>query len=169
MLNCTVYWIDDAPAGRIGIMPRPRGGDWLEDEIRSLKAQDVDVLVSLLTPDEIAELDLTKEGDICESNGIEFVSFPIIDRDVPAMDRVLKALIHSLRDRLTNAKAIVIHCRGGIGRSGIMAACLMVSPNNPVELVMLLISHSRGCTVPDTNEQLEWVHRFAKWDSEDVL
>jgi hypothetical protein len=36
IVNCTVYWINNQHTGRIGLMPRPRGGDWLGDEIVSL-------------------------------------------------------------------------------------------------------------------------------------
>ena len=42
------------------MLPRPRGGDWLADEIRSLRACGVDVLVSLLTGEEVGELDLAE-------------------------------------------------------------------------------------------------------------
>ena len=42
-------------------MPRPRGGDWLDGEIQSLAKADVDVVVSLLTADEVAELELQDE------------------------------------------------------------------------------------------------------------
>ena len=52
-----VHWIKGLPC-RLAILPRPRSGDWLEDEIRSLRGQGIDVLVSLLTPDETAELGL---------------------------------------------------------------------------------------------------------------
>jgi protein-tyrosine phosphatase len=160
---CTVYWVNDTHAGHIGMMPRPRGGDWLSDEIKSLATQGVDVIVSLLTHEEILELELTKEGELCIENGIEFLSFPINDRDVPPLDSSLKNFIRSLRDRVSIGKSVVIHCRAGIGRSAIIAACLMVSPSNPVERVMSSLAHARGLPVPDTDEQLEWVQEFAAW------
>jgi hypothetical protein len=34
-MQARIYWIDDLESGQLGIMPRPRGGDWLEDEIQS--------------------------------------------------------------------------------------------------------------------------------------
>ena len=78
-----VYWIDRVGAGLVGIMPRPRGGDWLDDEIRSLAKVGVNVLVSLLTADEVAELELQDEERLCGDCGIRFISFPIPDRGVP--------------------------------------------------------------------------------------
>ena len=43
-------------------MPRPRGGDWLEDEIQAWRRSGVGVVVSLLTPDEIADYDAYDES-----------------------------------------------------------------------------------------------------------
>jgi len=74
-------------------MPRPRGGDWLEDEIGSLRAVGVDVVVSLLEPAEIIELDLQAEMRICEMRHIEYLSFPIPDRGVPLSDRAARKVV----------------------------------------------------------------------------
>jgi len=166
-VNCTVYWINDRPVGRIGIMPRPRGGDWLDDEMRSLTAQGVNVVVSLLTQEEMEELDLTHEPEICAQNGIEFLSFPIKDRDAPPLDAKFKEFVASLQGRLAKGKSLMLHCRAGIGRSSIIAACLVISPGAPVNEVLRLISHARGFPVPDTEEQFEWVCKFAEWNTED--
>jgi hypothetical protein len=39
-------------------MARPRGNDWLSDEMDGLREAGTDVLVSMLTPDEVTGLDL---------------------------------------------------------------------------------------------------------------
>jgi hypothetical protein len=56
-----VYWIHAPKAGRLAIMPRPRAGDWLEDEIASWKEAGIDTVVSLLEREEIAELGLDRK------------------------------------------------------------------------------------------------------------
>jgi len=53
-----LYCIQGLPAGQVSIMARPRGGDWLLNDIKAIRSADVDVLVSLLTPDEVMELEL---------------------------------------------------------------------------------------------------------------
>jgi protein-tyrosine phosphatase len=161
-MDCKVYWIDCRSAGRVGIMPRPRGGDWLDDEMKSLASQGADIVVSLLTTEEACELDLTDEQNLCTKNGMEFVSFPINDREVPPVDTKLTDFVGALRERLTGGKSIVIHRRAGIGRSSIMAACSMCSEQDPVPRVMARISSARGFPVPDTREQSEWRQSFAK-------
>jgi hypothetical protein len=60
-----IFWIDAALPGRIAIMPRPRAGDWLADEVAGWRAEGVDLVVSLLEPHEVAELGLGDEADLC--------------------------------------------------------------------------------------------------------
>ena len=69
-MNPEVFWIDCVKEGRLGIMARPRGGDWLDGEIRSLAEAGIKVLVSLLTADEVAELELQDEERLCGECGI---------------------------------------------------------------------------------------------------
>ena len=47
-------------------MARPRGGDWLADEMRALSEAGADILVSALTTDEANELDLARERTAAE-------------------------------------------------------------------------------------------------------
>ena len=56
------YWIDGPWPGHLGILPRPRGGDWLDEEMRSWKDAGADVVVSLLMPGESIEFDLEQEA-----------------------------------------------------------------------------------------------------------
>ena len=78
-----VYWIRDIEPLRLALMPRPRGGEWLEDEIAGWERLGIDVVVSLLHPYEADELEISKEGSLCSARGIQYRSFPIQDRGVP--------------------------------------------------------------------------------------
>ena len=75
----TSYQIEGPWPGRLAIIPRPRGGEWLEDEALTWKAQGFDVVVSLLTKDEIAEFDLASEADLVRAQGMLFSELPIPD------------------------------------------------------------------------------------------
>ena len=82
-MRAEIYWVQGPWTGRLAIMPRPRGGDWLEDEVRDWRSAGIDVVVCTLTSDEVAELNLAQEAALCEANGIEYLAFPIVDRGVP--------------------------------------------------------------------------------------
>jgi protein-tyrosine phosphatase len=160
-MRAEIYWIADAPKGRLAVLPRPRGGDWLEDEIQSLRHAGVDILLSLLTQEEIAELDLVHEADCCAACGIQFVSFPIIDRGVPTSVPEALVVVQRLATATGKGKAVAIHCRQGVGRSALMAACILTALGEKPEVALERIAKARGCPLPDTDEQRAWVHRFA--------
>ena len=146
---------------RLGIMPRPRGGDWLEEDIRLLKAEGVGVIVSALEPDESAELELSQEADACRRGGIDFISFPIADRSVPDSVEDFRGFLKAVEKHLQGHKAVVVHCRAGIGRSSIIAASLLLGYGLSVADAFELLRQARGFPVPDTPEQREWVERLA--------
>lgn len=161
-MQVDIHWIDGIGSGRLGIMPRPRGGDWLEDEIRSLVRSGVEVVISLLEREEILELDLLDEQTLCQSNGISFLSFPIPDRSVPSSKQDALEFAQSISKLLGRGKSVVIHCRAGIGRSALIAACALTFGGVHVDEAFRKIESARGCSVPDTEEQRDWVARLAK-------
>lgn len=161
-MRAEIYWINGISSGRLGVLPRPRGGDWLEDEIQSLRVSGVDVLVSLLTQEEVAELDIAAEERYCADIGIEFISFPFADRRVPASASDAFALVRRLGALIADRKAVAIHCRQGIGRSALLAATLLAMLGESPDVAYERVAAARGCPVPDTAEQREWVLQFVK-------
>eukprot|EP01127_Copromyxa_protea_P020234 TRINITY_DN6730_c0_g1_i2.p1 TRINITY_DN6730_c0_g1~~TRINITY_DN6730_c0_g1_i2.p1 ORF type:complete len:114 (+),score=23.13 TRINITY_DN6730_c0_g1_i2:365-706(+) len=55
---------------------------------------------------------------------LQFVHFPISDKDIAADDEVIK-LVENIEKRLLNNEKIFIHCRGGHGRTGTIVAILL--------------------------------------------
>jgi hypothetical protein len=157
-----IHWIEIAQPGRLAIMPRPRAGDWLDDEIAGWKAAGIDLVVSLLEPDEAAELGLCREAGLCRQHAIEFVSFPIPDRGVPLQPAAL-ALARLLASGISAGRSAVVHCRAGIGRSSVIAACALICLGTGPDRAFDLIARARGLDVPDTGEQRAWVKGFAEW------
>jgi hypothetical protein len=161
-MQTTIFWIDNSPPCRLAILPRPRGGDWLEDEIKSLRNAGVDVLASMLTRQEVRELGLVDEARYCAAVGIEFVSFPFTDRGVPASVPDPLTLVRRLAGLVAEGKSVAIHCRQGVGRSALIAACVLVARGEMPEVALERVAEARGCPVPDTPEQRDWVIRFAE-------
>jgi protein-tyrosine phosphatase len=158
------YWISELGQVRLAIMARPRGGEWLEDEIAGWKSAGIDRVVSLLEADEATELGLVAEGSICEAFGIEFTQFPIPDRGLPASHSQVQSLARSLASELRAGRSIAIHCRAGIGRSSLMAGCVMHLLSVPHQEILPMIARARGLAVPDTHQQIEWLAGFVRED-----
>jgi Cyclin-dependent kinase inhibitor 3 (CDKN3) len=156
-----VYWIDGPWPGKLAILARPRGGDWLSDEVAGWKEAGVDVVVSLLTRSEDSELDLIDEHELVQRNGLTFINYPIADYSVPASKKDVRQLISKLEAWLIRGKSVGIHCRHGIGRSSLVAACVLLTSGESPGTVFQHIKSARGTPVPDTSEQRDWVTAFA--------
>jgi len=87
------FWIETGNQLRLAIVPRPRGGDWLEDELQAMRRAGVDALVSMLTEEEVAELGLSHEAEYCEQVGMICRSYPVADREVPVSNAAFAAFI----------------------------------------------------------------------------
>ena len=156
-----ICWIKAAGRGRLAVMPRPRGGDWLESEILGLKRSGIQILVSMLTPEESSLLELDEEESLARNHGLQFFSHPIPDRDVPTSARDTWELARSLAGQFAAGKQIAVHCRMGIGRSPLLLACILVTTGIPPDDAWELIGEARGCPVPDTVDQRDWLARTA--------
>jgi len=154
------YWIKNERF-RLAIIPRPRGQDWLADDVRALRGAGVDVVVSALTPVETEEWGLRDESRCCSENGLTFLSFPIEDRSVPTSLREFDGLIDSVTDYLREGKAVVVHCWGGVGRSSMIVACALIRNGLSADSAFRVIEESRGRQVPYTAEQRQWVDRYS--------
>src|SRR5215467_627179 len=156
----SIYWLELPEAGRLAIMPRPRAGDRLLDEIADWKSEAINVVVSLLEQQEVDELDLRQEPTLCETAGIKFVSFPIPDRGIPESMRETQRVVRSLSAAVADGRAVAIHCRAGIGRSSLIAACVLVHLGYDANSAFDTIARARGVGVPDTELQRDWVSQF---------
>lgn len=152
-----VYIIQEIKIAKFAIMPRPRAGDWLADEAVSWSKQGLKTIVSLLEDSEIVELGLEAEQICCENAGMQFIRFPIPDRGVPTSIHSINELITKLHENLDLGRGVGIHCRFGIGRSSLIAACVLCKLGFGVKEAWSILEKSRKLNVPDTASQRIWV------------
>jgi protein-tyrosine phosphatase len=103
----------------------------------------------------VSEPSLRALPAVCNEHGIDVISFPIPDRGVPASLREATNLARLLATRIEGGKSVGIHCRARIGRSGMMAACVLSVLGMEPNPALVAISAARGVKVPDTVEQRE--------------
>lgn len=156
-----LYPVPNPLPGRLAVMPRPRGGDWLDDEVRAWRRAGVDVVVSLLEGDEAAELGLADEAAVCRSNGVRYVSFPLPDRGVPPDRAAFTGLVARVVGDLSDGKSVAVHCRQGIGRAGLVAVGVLIAAGFAPAAAVREVTAARGRPVPETPEQLRWIEASA--------
>lgn len=154
----SIYRIGEVQKGTLYIMPRP-SPTHLEDDICCFKAVGVDVIFSFLEKEEEARLGLELEEALAERHGIQFYSFPIIDRTTPDV-QYADDFIEMATQHLVEGRNVAVHCRVGIGRSGLAASCILIRDGMQSDYAMSLISHSRGMTIPDTPEQVDFIYDY---------
>lgn len=159
-MKANPYWIRSGIGIRLAIVQRPRWG-MLEDDIAALKEGGIENLVSLLTPSEAVGLGLEKEEEVCELNSVGFFSLPVTDGGVPSNTDDFMRAVAVLRSILINGGSVGIHCRAGIGRSCVLAACLMQTTGMDGTSALSAIEKARGCEVPETPEQRSWILQFS--------
>ena len=157
----TLYTIARPGPGQLSTMAKPRGGEWLPEEMAALTRHGVTVLVCALTRPELEETRLTSEPDAARHAGLRFIPLPIPDRGVPELDTALPVL-DALAQDLADGAHIVTHCRFGIGRASLLAAALMVLTGTEPEDAWHLIAQARGLPIPDTDAQRQWPTRLIK-------
>lgn len=162
-MRAEVFWVPGPWRGRLAVVPRPRGGDWLDDDTRAWREAAIDVVVSLLEPHEEADLVLAGESASARANRIEFRSYPIPDRGVPSSRESVARLASEIVDALRAGRNVALHCRQGIGRSGLIAAAILIAAGADPEIAVMTIERSRGVAIPETDEQMRWITDFASW------
>jgi len=124
-----------------------------------LPRQGVGVVVSLLCEDEQAELGLEDEGTICAKHEIEFVALPVQDRGVPENTSEFIAAVQRLVRLVRDGSGIAVHCRQSVGRAGLLAVSIAVACGVSLQTALDVVSEARGVTVPETNEQVDWLRK----------
>ena len=106
-------------------------------------------IVSLLERSESRELGLDKEAELAERHGMEFVSYPVPDRGLPASMKDYLALTKRLYHHAAGGEHIAVHCRAGIGRTGMVAAGVLLhcgfEPDEALEHISLKRGGGRDC------------------------
>ena len=142
--------------GTLSISAAPPGGDALAGALDELAGQGVEVLVCLLPPEQAAALGLAGEAAAAARAGLDFRSLPIPDFGVP--DRAAaEAPLTELAAELARGRHLLVHCWGGVGRSSLVTAALLVRTGVPAAEAWARVAEARGVPVPETAAQRAWV------------
>lgn len=155
-----IFWISGNPPPPLAILVCPRGGRELSDELREFKRDGIQTLVSLLEEGQVEMLDLADEGRLASLVGMQFIFYPLPDHSIPPDQAQFRAFVSGLASRLRDGESIGIHCWASIGRATVVAACTLIHLGWDPHAALVAIEAARGCTVPDTEEQEEWILNY---------
>jgi ADP-ribosyl-[dinitrogen reductase] hydrolase len=156
--------------GRIGMTFAPGKTDWgasglwerdLEVDLTRLReVYRTHVLISLVEDHELESLRISGLADAAAWHNISLVRFPIVDASVPDSAEATSRLISQILDAARKGSNVVIHCRGGLGRTGLIAACCLAALGWPGEQAIHLVRRARHGTVECASQET-FVRSFA--------
>ena len=143
--------------GILAISPLPgRKGSYQEDLVH-LKEWQPSILISMTTMAEMVAEGAQDLGTDMVDSGCRWVHLPIADFGAPTADiaaqwpEVSAAALAALR----GGGRVLVHCRGGCGRSGMVALRLMIEAGEAPDVALTRLRKARDCAV-ETEAQLNW-------------
>lgn len=155
-----IFWIKGDPQVALAIVLCPLGSYGTQDALAGMRREGIQTLVSLLEKDEAAMLGLGDEGHLARKAGLQFLSHPIHDAEIPPNLPAFQQFVTDLASRLRAGERIGVHCRGSIGRATVTAAATLIQLGWTPEAALAAITAARGLAVPDTEEQEDWILRY---------
>ncbi|PIQ23858.1 isochorismatase [bacterium (Candidatus Blackallbacteria) CG17_big_fil_post_rev_8_21_14_2_50_48_46] len=161
-------WVDWLPAeytdkGKLGLTLLPGRRDLhrsLERDLSSLKNQEKAThMVCLSTSDELQSYGVPSLLENYRAQGIEVYHLPILDQKVSNQSE-MKELLAWIETALANKGHVVLHCVGGLGRSGLAAACFLKQKGLSSEAALHQVRLTRSPRAIETLEQENFLREF---------
>jgi ADP-ribosylglycohydrolase len=132
--------------------------DWLRD------VHGCDVLVLLVEDAELAAFGVARLPAAAAARGIELLRHPIPDGGVPADRPAFRVLLDGVAGRLRVGASVVVACRGGLGRTGLVVACLLrdLAGLDAESAVAITRSHRHGAI--ETDDQRAFIEAWTPSD-----
>lgn len=156
-----IFEVTRVGAGTLCIMPMPKpNGKRLPESIIFFQRLGIHKIVCLMEADEMHEYGLAQEAALCQQAGIGFVHFPIPDGQLPADVAAFRRLVDELHAELAAGTNMTIHCWAGIGRTGVLAGCILTQAGYAPDTAIQMLTLARGSPVPETMEQYDFIWGF---------
>ena len=155
-----------ALAGRLGLTCAPGAKDAihqrdLEADITRLReAFGARVIVSFLVDSELELLGIADHESIARGQGIRVYRLPVPDGGAPASTDDVVQLVRAVIAWLESGETVVVHCRAGLGRSGLFASCCLVAVGHEPDEAVRIVQAARVGAI-ETPEQRAFVGHFA--------
>lgn len=144
-----IWWVQ---RGLLGGMSRPGLVGHSERQLRTLSEAGVRMLVCM-------EEQRAYPLEPLRRHGLAFQHFPVPDMQPPTIDQAL-ALCRLAEAQLAGNRGVAMHCRGGVGRTGVALAAILVWLGDQPGQAVARIRAARPGAIQSPS-QLRFVHEFA--------
>jgi hypothetical protein len=166
-----VDWLDLPWDGKVGLTFAPGkkdagvySGPWDRDlkvDLEHLRhGWGVRHLVCLIEDHEFTVLHIPELPELAPEFGLEFHRLPIRDVHVPERIEPVREMVARIARWALAGETVVIHCRGGVGRSGVIGGCVLRVAGLDGEAALAELQRARGPHCPETDAQVRYVMEF---------
>lgn len=148
--------------GKLIFTPCPGTKDSsLVDSLATLKQAGASAVISLMPTSELATNGAEDIGKQCQAQDMAWFHLPVADEQVPLEDfgQSWKASKQSILERLNAGQDIAIHCKGGSGRTGLIAARIMIEAGIPRADAIALVQALRPKAIQHP-AHINWITQF---------
>ncbi|GGI76964.1 cyclin-dependent kinase inhibitor 3 family protein [Deinococcus wulumuqiensis] len=131
----------------------------VEGDMQELARQGTNVIAPLIEEFEFEMLGMDGYHEKAEAHGLSISACPIVDGDVPSDPQRFGEFLDELMEGLLDGKNVVVHCRGGLGRAGLTAACLLVQAGMEPGEAMALVRKTRPGAIENSRQE-KFVREF---------
>ena len=129
-------------------------------------------ILCLLNPSELRTLGVHPEmyDQVCSKRNVKLINYPIIEMAAPSdaaeFDREI--VDRKLVSEIKTGGSVLVHCRGGVGRAGLVAACLLLRLGvvDSTESAVARVRHFRDPRSVESQIQINFVRRYANYIAE---
>jgi ADP-ribosyl-[dinitrogen reductase] hydrolase len=137
---------------------RDAAAEWQRDldaDLAVIRDWGADVVVTLVEAEELELLAVTGLEAAVARHGMQWLHLPIRDVSVPdaAFEQQWQATGAKLRATLRRGGRLLVHCRGGLGRAGMISARILVEFGMPAAAAIAAIRRARSPSAIETIEQ----------------
>ena len=185
MVELPVKTSENSPIELVRVVPENEKGGWiaitlcpgkkvrgheciwnrdLKEDLTRIKELGAGVLIPLIEDAELKTLGVEAYGEEVHKLHLNVLHFPFADHTAPVRDEGFENVIFWITDLyLKHGTRFVIHCAGGMGRAGLMAACLRLrlGLDKTADEAIAKVRELRSPRAIETKEQEEFIRAYA--------
>lgn len=150
--------------GRLIFTPCPGTRDTsLAAALDTLQVAGAEALITLMPQGELEQNLAAELPALCAARNLEWLHLPVADEQVPLVDfdiawGLARERIQAL---LAAGRSIAIHCKGGSGRTGLIAARILIDSGVPREDAVALVQALRPKAIQHPAHAV-WLEQFGQ-------
>lgn len=143
--------------GILALSPLPGSGGAYADDLDHIRDWKPALVISLTTDAEFAAVRAGNLGVDLQAMGCRWVHLPIEDFNAPSEAIIAQwaKVSQSVLQALSGGGRVLVHCRGGCGRSGMVALRLMIESGEEPDQALARLRGVRACAI-ETADQMAW-------------